>query len=255
MNRINGNIAVENNLPVDAPPETILRWVYENHRNDLAMMTSLQVTGMVILDMLQKEKMDIPVYFIDTGYHFNETIRFREQVEERYRKKFITVKPEHSREKFEKIYGKELYNHDPDFCCQKNKIEPQQLAIEKSGLHYWISGIRRDQSLSRSRYEAIMKDDQQRFRVHPLINWTWNDVWDYVNKNGVLIHPLYHFGYSSIGCSPEACTSIGNRDQGERSGRWKNSAKTECGLHQKLSVSVDITSLYGSLSGKSLKII
>jgi phosphoadenosine phosphosulfate reductase len=219
------------------------------------MMTSLQVTGMVILDMISKEKMDIPVYFIDTGYHFDETLRFRKQVEDHYGLKFVTVKPSHSREKFEKIYGKELFNHDPDFCCQKNKIEPQQLAIEASGKHYWISGIRRDQSHSRAGYNAVMQDENSRFRVHPLINWKWEDVWDYVNQNGVPVHPLYHFGYASIGCSPEACTSVGNRAEGERSGRWKNSTKTECGLHLKLSVSVDLTTLVHGVSGKTLKII
>ncbi len=223
-----------------APPEEILKWCGKNLSGEIAMTSSLQISGMVILDLLHKAGIDIPVYFIDTGFHFPETLDFKEKVEKHYDISINTIRPEHSKDKFERMFGKELHDRDPDFCCQKNKIEPQNRFMKESGFTHWLSAIRKDQSKSRANFDVLMIDENNFVRVHPLLNWKWDNVWEYINKNDVPFHPLYSFGYSSIGCAPESCTSKGSFASGERSGRWKNSTKTECGLHQKLSVAVDI---------------
>jgi phosphoadenosine phosphosulfate reductase len=224
-------------------PKEILKWCHENLQNEIAMTTSLQISGMVILDLLNKAGIEIPVYFIDTGFHFQETYDFKLKVESHYNISINTISPEDSKDKFEHLYGKCLHDRDPDFCCLKNKIEPQNAIMNGSGYTHWLSAIRKDQSQSRANFKVLMLDENEFIRVHPLLNWKWDDVWDYINKNNVPYHPLYSFGYSSIGCAPESCTSQGNFEQGERSGRWKNTTKTECGLHQKLSVAVDHKSI------------
>ena len=240
MKDIVENIDRYNQLLDKMEPMEILKWVNENLQGQVAMTTSLQISGMVILDMLSKLDVEFPVYFIDTGYHFTETLDFKTKVEKYYNFKVTSVKPQMSRQRFEQIYGKALHDSDPDFCCKKNKIEPQQQIMAETGYQYWLSGIRRDQSHSRADYKVLMLDENGYIRVHPLINWKWNQVWDYINQNQVPYHPLYLFGYTPIGCSPESCTVPANGGSGERSGRWRNKAKTECGLHQKLSVSVNL---------------
>ena len=219
-----------------AAPEEILAWSSTNLKENLAMMTSFQISGMVILHMMHKLFPDLPVYFIDTGYHFPETLEFRDKIMKEFNLNIHTVSSDLDHADFEKKYGKELFYTDPDTCCRINKIEPQQKVMTESGYHHWISGIRKDQSASRANHHVFMTDDKGNVRIHPLINWKWNDVWKYLHDNEVPYHTLYKFGYSSIGCMPNVCTAPGNFAQGERSGRWQNSTKTECGLHLKLNV-------------------
>ena len=224
----------------NASPEEILTWSTENLKGNMAMMTSFQISGMVILHLMQEINPELPVYFIDTGYHFPETLEFRDKIIEEFNINIHTVSSKMPKEDFEAKYGNELYNTDPDTCCKINKIEPQKRVMAESGFHHWISGIRKDQSATRSNHKVFMTDDKGMVRIHPLINWKWDDVWKYLHKNEVPYHSLYKFGYSSIGCSPNVCTAPGNFAQGgERAGRWTNSAKTECGLHLQLNTGVD----------------
>ena len=220
----------------DAAPHEIIRWCIENLVPDLAMMSSFQISGMVILDLLRQESYKIPLFFIDTGYHFPETIEFRDKIIQEFGLDITSVKPVTSRDDFEKKHGKELYKTNPDFCCSINKIEPHERALKDFGYHHWISGIRKDQSPARANNEIFMHDGNGGIRVHPLLNWKRDDVWNYIKENNIPYHPLYDFGYSSIGCSPETCTSLGSSSDDERSGRWKNFSKTECGLHNELSI-------------------
>ena len=221
-----------------AGPSEILHWSIENLIPDLAIMTSFQISGMVILDIIRKKTDKVPVYFIDTGYHFKETLEFRDRIINEFDLQIKTVKPVITRNVFEKKHGIELFNSNPDFCCSVNKIEPQERAMRESGFHHWISGIRKDQSSLRSNHEVFMHDGNGFIRVHPLLNWKWSNVWSYLDKNKVPFHPLYDFGYSSIGCSPKNCTSPAGSAKDERSGRWKNMSKTECGLHEKLTTEI-----------------
>jgi len=219
----------------DAEPQSILKWSIDNLYPDLAILTSFQISGVVRLDLIRQMRKDIPVYFIDTGYHFPETLQFRDEIINKFRLNVISVKPMLSKDRFEKQYGKELYNTDPETCCSINKVEPQERIMKTSGYSNWLTGIRKDQSKSRAEMSVFMMDENGKIRVHPLINWKWDDVWKYINDNKVPYNSLYQFGYASIGCSPPACTAPGNWAHGDRSGRWVNFTKTECGLHYKLS--------------------
>ncbi|MEA3444787.1 MAG: phosphoadenylyl-sulfate reductase, partial [Bacteroidota bacterium] len=194
----------------NASPGEILKWSSENLAGDLAMMSSFQISGMVILHKMCKIFPALPVYFIDTGYHFPETLEFRDKIISEFKIKIHTVSSKMTHKQFEKKYGKELYNTDPDLCCQINKIEPQKRVMKESGYHHWISGIRKDQGESRANHNVFMMDDRGMVRIHPLINWKWDDVWNYLHKYEVPYHSLYKFGYSSIGCAPNVCTAPGN---------------------------------------------
>ncbi|MCF8372477.1 MAG: phosphoadenylyl-sulfate reductase [Bacteroidales bacterium] len=222
-----------------ASPDEILMWCSENLSGNLAMMTSFQISGMVILHKMHKLFPELPVYFIDTGYHFPETLEFRDKIIQEFNFNIQTVSSKIPHEEFEKKYGPELYNSNPDLCCQINKIEPQERVMNEAGYHHWISGIRKDQGPSRASHKVFMTDSKGMIRIHPLINWKWDDVWNYLHKNEVPYHSLYKFGYPSIGCAPNVCTTPGNFAGGERSGRWQNSTKTECGLHLQLSSGVN----------------
>ncbi len=219
----------------DADPLSILKWSIKKLFPDLAILTSFQISGVVILDLIRQMGKDIPVYFIDTGYHFPETLQFRDEIIKKFNLNVISVKPKLSRDVFEQKYGKELYNSDPETCCSINKVEPQERIMKTSGYSNWLTGIRKDQSKSRAEMSVFMIDAHDNIRVHPLINWKWDDVWKYIKDNNLPYNSLYQFGYASIGCSPPACTAPGNWAHGDRSGRWVNFSKTECGLHYKLS--------------------
>ncbi len=212
----------------------ILKWSSENLIGDLAMTTSFQISGMVILHMMREVNPKLPVFFIDTGYHFPETLEFRDKIIDEFNINIQTVSSKISHKDFVAKHGNELYNTNPDLCCKIKKIEPQIRIMKESGYQHWISGIRKDQGASRANHDIFMIDDKGHIRIHPLINWKWDDVWNYLHTNKVPYHSLYKFGYSSIGCSPSVCTSPGNFADGERSGRWQNNTKTECGLHIKL---------------------
>ena len=178
-----------------AGPEEIVNWNINNLTPNLAIMSSFQVSGMVILDIISKKTKNIPLFFIDTGYHFPETLKFRDKIIKEFGLNITTVKPNISHDKFEDIHGKELFNTSPDLCCSINKIEPHERAMKDSGYNYWISGIRKDQSPERSNHEVFMRDNNGYVRVHPLLNWKWADVWKYLRKFNVPFHPLYDQGY------------------------------------------------------------
>jgi phosphoadenosine phosphosulfate reductase len=187
---------------------------------------------MALLHMARDIKPDIPVLFLETGFHFPETTEFRQRIVAEWNLNFIELRGDHkTAERQAEIYGPELYRRDPDLCCHINKVAPLQTALE--GYKGWISGVRRDQSDARSHTPVVqaqlLPSGKEVLKVHPLAFWTKADVEDYVRRNGIPIHPLLERGFASIGCWP--CTRPITNGESERAGRWDGLEKTECGIH------------------------
>lgn len=214
-----------------AGPEAILRWAADTI-DRLAVATSFQSSGLVILHVMRSIRADVPVLFLDTGFHFDETLEFRDRLADTWKLNVVDLRGEHGNPKIQAaIHGPELYRREPDKCCFINKVEPLQRALE--GFDGWISGIRRDQSPLRARTPVVeaqlLPSDREVLKIHPLAGWTRDQVNSYIGAHSIPTHPLLEKGYPSIGCRP--CTRAVALDEDERAGRWDGYAKTECGIH------------------------
>ncbi|MDM4143280.1 MULTISPECIES: phosphoadenylyl-sulfate reductase [Mycobacterium] len=170
----------------------------------------------------------VPVIFLDTGYHFAETLGTRDAVESVYDIHLLNVTPEHTVAEQDELLGKDLFARDPNECCRLRKVLPLRKALH--GYAAWVSGLRRVESPTRANAPLISFDESFGLvKVNPIATWTDQDVNDYIEKHGVLVNPLVDEGYPSIGCAP--CTKKPAPDEDPRSGRWAGRNKTECGLH------------------------
>jgi phosphoadenosine phosphosulfate reductase len=166
--------------------------------------------------------------FVDTGYHFAETIGTRDAVEALYDVTVIDVRPEHSPTEQDTLVGKDLFATDPHECCRLRKVLPMSRALR--GYCAWLTGLRRADSSTRANAPLISYDETFGIlKVNPLVEWTDDQLQAYIADRDILVNPLVHEGYPSIGCAP--CTSIPQDRADPRSGRWAGQAKTECGLH------------------------
>jgi phosphoadenosine phosphosulfate reductase len=212
-------------------PRSVLEWAATTI-DRLAVASSFQSSGLVILHLLRNIRPDVPVLFLDTGFHFPETLEFRARIEDEWDLNVVDLRGEHgSVERQAELYGPELFGRDPDQCCFINKVQPLQRALE--GYDAWISGIRRDQSPLRAGTPLVeaqlLPSGNEVLKIHPLAGWSKDDVGSYVRDHGIPTHPLLENGYRSIGCWP--CTRAVEPDEDERAGRWAGSVKTECGIH------------------------
>lgn len=213
-----------------ASAEEILRWAIAHFGRQLCMSTSFQLGGMVLIDMLARIDTSVPVLFVDTGFHFPETLQFRDQVLARYKINLVTLKPGVDRATFINVYGDDrLYERNPTECCRINKIEPMERAL--AGYAAQVSSLRRDSSPDRAKIDILDRRTDGVTRIHPLANWTRQQTQDYLKAHGVPRHPLHDKGYKTIGCSPACCTVPVSDNAPERAGRWTGTGKTECGLH------------------------
>lgn len=190
---------------------------------------SFQAGGMVVLDLLRKRVPDIPVLFVDTGYHFQETYSFRDRMAALWRLNLVNVLPKQSVAEQESAFGI-LNQTDPDRCCQMRKVEPLFNALQRFDI--WFTGLRRGQSSTRQGVsvveEHVLPNGRVLVKVNPIAAWTENQVWRYTIEQGIEFLPLYNEGYTSIGCQP--CTTVPIPGHDSRSGRW-GGKKIECGLH------------------------
>jgi phosphoadenosine phosphosulfate reductase len=214
-----------------AHPKEILTWAAETI-DRLAVASSFQASGLVILHLLLNIRPDLPVLFLDTGFHFPETIEFRDKLVADWGLNLVNLKGEHgSVAKQNELHGTGLYKKDPDMCCHINKVLPLQRALED--YDGWISGLRRDQSPLRAGTPIVeaqmLPSGREVFKIHPLAGWSRTDVDDYIKENAIPTHPLFERGYSSIGCWP--CTRPIDAAEHERAGRWDGLGKNECGIH------------------------
>lgn len=208
----------------------ILKWAYREYSEKIVYACSFGAEGIVLIDLIQKVNKKAKIIFLDTGFHFPETYELIEKVKSRYPSMQIRmVKPITSVEEQAKWYGEELWRHNPNLCCHMRKVLPLKEALEN--VKAWISGLRQEQSPTRSNTQYINKDEKfHNIKVCPLIHWTWEDIMNYIDLNKLPYNPLHDKGYPSIGCAP--CTQSIREDGDLRAGRWAGLSKTECGLHQ-----------------------
>ncbi len=209
-----------------APSHEIIAWAREEFGPWVVVASSMADTHLVHLAQLAAPGID--VLFLDTGYHFAETLGTRDAVAAAYDVTLRTVTPHQTVAEQNATYGPRLYARDPDECCALRKVEP----LERGLLPYeaWITGMRREDAATRADLPTIGYDERRNMvKLSPLALWTQADVDDYIRDNNVLINMLYLDGYTSIGCEP--CTRRTAPGEDSRAGRWASSGKTECGLH------------------------
>lgn len=207
----------------------ILKWAYREYGDDIVYACSFGAEGIVLIDLIHKVNKQAKIIFLDTGLHFPETYELIEKVKNRYPSQQITmVKPKSTLDEQTKWYGEELWRHNPNLCCHMRKVVPLKEAL--LDVKAWISGLRREQSPTRSQTQYINKDEKfHKIKICPLINWTWEDIMTYIKLNNLPYNPLHDEGYPSIGCAP--CTQPVSEQGDHRAGRWAGQSKTECGLH------------------------
>ncbi len=189
---------------------------------------SFQAEDVAALHMVLPFQPDIPVLFLETGYHFAETYSYRDRLAKSWGLNLVNVMPKLTLESHEAANG-ELYRTEPDRCCKLRKVEPLLAAL--ADYEIWFTGLRREQSPTRANLQQIeshtLPSGKTLVKASPLAFWTWKEVWSYLKVNEIEYLPLYDQGYLSIGCEP--CTSLPVNDN-PRSGRW-GGQKLECGIH------------------------
>lgn len=209
----------------DASAQEILEWVHDNAPGKLAVTLSMENT--VLAELASKYLPDSDFLFLDTGYHFPETIDVADQVDQRYPQPLIRAKPLLGVPQQDDRYGMSLYSKDPAACCRMRKVEP--LATYMQPYSGWITGLRRADSPVRANTPALDIDQNGRLKISPLVTWSLEETQEYITDHDLIIHPLTLAGYPSIGCAP--CTAPVAEGEDPRSGRWAQFTKTECGLH------------------------
>jgi len=204
----------------------LLRWTDEHFGGDYVVASNMQ--DAVLVDLAAKIRPGVDVLFLDTGYHFAETIGTRDAVESVYDINIVNVTAEHTVAEQDALLGKDLFARDPNECCRLRKVQPLGQALR--GYSAWVTGIRRVEAPTRANAPLISWDKAFGLvKINPIAAWSDADMQDYINTNGVLVNPLVDEGYPSIGCAP--CTAKPLAGADPRSGRWQGLTKTECGLH------------------------
>ncbi|TDQ49630.1 phosphoadenylyl-sulfate reductase [Actinorugispora endophytica] len=210
----------------EASAPEIIRWAAETFGDKLCMTSSMADALMV--DLVSKVVPGIDVIFLDTGYHFAETIGTRDAVQQVYPINLINVEPRRTVAEQDRDLGPRLHGRDPNICCHLRKVEPLQQALEP--YEAWLSGLRREDSATRRNVGVVEWNARKKMvKVNPIARWTKDDVDSYMAEHGVLVNPLQYDGYPSIGCAP--CTRRVAQGADPRSGRWAGTGKTECGIH------------------------
>jgi phosphoadenosine phosphosulfate reductase len=199
------------------PASAIIRWAVDTFGSRLCLTASMQDT--VLIDLAVKVEPTVEVVFLDTGYHFPETLETAEAVRSRYDLNLRVVRPD--------VELDDRWMEDPDGCCAVRKVEPLNRAL--AGKAAWLSGLRRDEAETRVSAPIVSRDKRGLVKVNPIATWTDADVAGYVADHELIANPLLAQGYPSIGCWP--CTRQVSDGEDPRAGRWTGFTKTECGLH------------------------
>jgi phosphoadenosine phosphosulfate reductase len=192
--------------------------------------SSFQAECVALVHLLVNEKPDVPVLFLDTGYHFDETYTYRDFITESMRLNLVNLRAQRSVGEQEAEHGR-LYESAPDRCCGFRKVEPLFAGLAEFDV--WFTALRREQSPTRANLEHVesfkLPSGKTLRKISPLALWSNKEVWQYLKQNGIPVLPLYDAGYTSIGCRP--CTSLPIDPENLRSGRWGGRQKLECGIH------------------------
>jgi phosphoadenosine phosphosulfate reductase len=210
----------------ETTPQAILRWAWETFAPNIAATSSFQTQSVPLLHMLWQTVPQMRVFFLDTGFHFSETLAFRDYLTSQWNLNLTILRPKLAPEAFLQEYG-ELFRDNPRLCCEINKVRPWREAI--LGLKAWITGIRRDQTVVRRKTPIIAREAGGVYKICPLAAWTGEAVDRYGRDHALPPHPLQAQGYRSLGCEP--CTNPISEAEAERAGRWPGQGQTECGLH------------------------
>ena len=200
--------------------ERVKELYHDFHENEIMLTSSFAATSALLLSVFSAHKPSQKIYFIDTGYHFQETLDHKKKLTELYGLQVESVGA--GNEDHEFTFKNETWKSDPELCCSINKVKPLELI--KRRFSVWVSGLMKWQSDHRATLD-IFEERGGILKFYPLLDVTEEDRKKYITKNKLPFHPLIAFGYHSIGC--KHCTVPGE----DRSGRWNNSPKTECGLH------------------------
>jgi phosphoadenosine phosphosulfate reductase len=199
------------------------------YENDACLTCSFQAEDVLLLHLVRELRPEIPVLFLDTGYHFAETYAYRDRITAEWKLNLINLLPAHTVVEQELEHGL-LYQTAPDRCCALRKVEPLFAAV--ANYKIWLTGLRREQARSRAALEEIadftLPGGVIVRKLSPFADWTTRDIWQSCTLYGIPLLPLYDVGYTSIGCEP--CTTIPTDPNDPRSGRWAGH-KTECGIH------------------------
>ncbi|GAA1202481.1 phosphoadenylyl-sulfate reductase [Prauserella alba] len=211
----------------EATTEEAIRWAVEQFGDDLIVASNMQ--DAVLVDVVTKVKSDIDVLFLETGYHFAETLGVRDAVATIYPDvRIINAQAEQTVAQQDAEYGPKLHDRDPTQCCHLRKVVPLRNTL--ADYSCWITGVRRVDAPTRANTPIVTWDDRNGLvKVNPIAAWTDDEFNGYIDEHGILQNPLVHEGYLSIGCAP--CTAKVAPGADPRSGRWAGKSKTECGLH------------------------
>ncbi|MEV6804198.1 phosphoadenylyl-sulfate reductase [Streptomyces sp. NPDC051132] len=210
----------------DASALEILRWAADTFGERFCVTSSME--DAVVAHLASRVRKGVDVVFLDTGYHFPETIGTRDAVEAVMDVNVITLTPRQTVAEQDAQYGPALHDRDPDLCCRLRKVRPLDEGLEN--YQAWATGLRRDESPTRANTPVVGWDENRRkVKISPIARWTQDDVDAYITEHGILTNPLLMDGYASVGCAP--CTRRVLEGEDARAGRWAGSAKTECGLH------------------------
>lgn len=216
----------------ETPPHTIVETALQHYGSSVILACSFGAEDIVLADMMLHINPGSALFYLDTDFLFPETHAVRERMIQRYQlqdEQIIQVKAALSPEEQAAQWGDALWQRDPDRCCALRKVEPLTRILSRYAA--WITGIRRDQSPTRAHAGIVEWDSKFGLvKFNPLANWSWDHVWEYIRKNDIPYNELHDRHYPSIGCTH--CTMPVMPGEDPRSGRWKNSAKTECGLHR-----------------------
>lgn len=213
-------------------PWDIVRYAIEHYAPRVVLACSFGAEDVALVDMIQKIDRTIPLFYLDTDFLFPETYDVRDRIIATYGlqpAQVIQVKPTLTPQEQADQYGDALWSREPDRCCSLRKVEPLTRVLQEYSA--WVTGIRRDQAPSRA--QAGLVEWDQKFglvKFNPLAKWSADDVWSYIRLHEIPYNTLHDRHYPSIGCTH--CTAPVMPGEDPRSGRWKNSGKTECGLHK-----------------------
>ncbi len=210
-----------------APAHEIIRWAVQTFGDRFAVASSIQ--DAVLVHLVSQVAPGVDVLFLDTGYHFAETLGTRDAVAATYDVNLITVTAQQTVAEQDVTYGPKLHDRDPDRCCGLRKVAPLDRTLQRYDA--WATGLRRVEAPTRAGTPVVSYDARRgKVKVAPIAAWSDQDVEDYIAEHGILINPLLTAGYPSIGCAP--CTRAVTAGEDPRAGRWASSAKTECGIHR-----------------------
>ncbi|TWF75482.1 phosphoadenylylsulfate reductase (thioredoxin) [Pseudonocardia hierapolitana] len=213
-------------LGPDATAQQVLAWAAETF--DKRMIVASNMQDAVLVELAAKARPGVDVLFLDTGYHFAETIGTRDAVETVYDVRIVNARPEHTVAEQDSLLGKDLFARDPNQCCALRKVAPLQNTL--AGYDAWVTGVRRVEAPTRANTPLVTYDEKFGLvKINPIAAWTDEEMDAYIAEHNVLVNPLVAEGYPSIGCAP--CTAKPAPGADKRSGRWAGTGKIECGLH------------------------